>query len=260
MPQSFNNASSVASPVLNQAYPLTPRSYHQNNFRLVRFLAALTVAITHSAWIIYGQIPENDGFLQFVAIVSRCTVCLFFAVSGFLITATLLNRNDLVTFFVGRVLRLMPAIFVVCIMVAFLLGPLVSTLPLFEYFLDWRVLAYVPVTTLTYPDMTLPGVFETAPSAYEVNISIWTLRYEIILYFAMGFLAFTGLLTSQYRWVWISAAFIFYLWINFATHLRSTIPFVDHGLKFGLQFLIGVVLVFIQRPYTVKYSGGYRCY
>ncbi|MGH6832517.1 MAG: acyltransferase family protein, partial [Methyloceanibacter sp.] len=61
-------------------------------------------------------------------------------------------------------LRLFPALIVVCILIAFVLGPLVTLVSWQEYFTDPRTWLYVPVTaSLITHSMTLPGVFDTVP-------------------------------------------------------------------------------------------------
>ena len=169
-----------------------------NNFKLIRFLAAMTICCLHPLWVVYGLNPPDVAPINFLIEVSGCAVCVFFAMSGFLIASSLNERPGLIRFTLARIFRLCPLLFLVSVIVAFILGPLVSTAGFADYYGDWRLWAYVPVTTLTYPDMTLPGVFTNLPDPNEVNISIWTLRYEILSYIALAVISVTGLM--QRRW------------------------------------------------------------
>jgi peptidoglycan/LPS O-acetylase OafA/YrhL len=91
------------------------------------------------------------------------------------------------------VLRLFPALIVVCIFLAFVLGPLVTTVPWQTYFTDPRTWLYVPVTaSLMSYTMTLPGVFETVPVSGAIDNPLWTLRYEAICYVLLALFALTA--------------------------------------------------------------------
>src|SRR5689334_8516699 len=60
-------------------------------------------------------------------------VPMFFALSGFLITASA-QRLDLANFLLNRVLRIVPALAVDILICAFVIGPAVTALPLGDYF------------------------------------------------------------------------------------------------------------------------------
>ncbi len=226
-----------------------------NNFQLLRFLTALTVAATHCLWVIYGEFPQAQWPLDILMQISHCGICIFFGLSGYLITASLIKRPNLLRYSVSRLLRLCPLLCLVAILTAFVLGPLISSASFAHYYSDWRLWAYVPATTLAYPDMTLPGVFTTLPDANEVNISIWTLRYELTAYGIMGLIAGLGLLTSRFLWVWVMLALVGYGAVSFTTNLRTEIAFIDHGSRFGFAFLIGLILFRFQNKIPLNLLG-----
>jgi peptidoglycan/LPS O-acetylase OafA/YrhL len=95
---------------------------------------------------------------------ARVAVDVFFIVSGFLVTRSVLTQPTLVDYGVARVLRLFPALIATCIFIAFLLGPAVTSVPLADYFSDPRPWLYVPLTAslITY-SLTLPGVSSMCP-------------------------------------------------------------------------------------------------
>lgn len=213
-----------------------------NNFRLLRLLAALVVATTHCLWVVYGLNPPDTPTINFLIQASHCGICIFFGMSGYLITASLMSRPNLYQFAVSRMLRLCPLIFVVSVVMAFVVGPVVSELSFADYYSDLRLWAYVPISTLAYPDMTLPGVFVNAPAESEVNVSLWTLRYEMIAYVVMAIASAVGLLVSRNLWLYALIALASYGVITYVTDLRAEVAFINHGLRFGLAFLIGVLL------------------
>ena len=110
-------------------------------------------------------------------------VCTFFFISGFLVTRSLTKSRSLVVFAVARGLRILPGLAVVTILAALVLGPLVTTLSLAEYFVNPRVASYFRNIQL---DMhyNLPGVF-THNAMQAVNGSLWTLKFEIMMYIAL---------------------------------------------------------------------------
>ena len=226
-----------------------------NNFQLLRFLTALTVAATHCLWVIYGEFPQAQWPLNVLMQISHCGICIFFGLSGYLITASLIERPNLLRYFVSRLVRLCPLLCLVALLTAFVLGPLISSASFADYYGDWRLWAYVPATTLAHPDMTLPGVFSTLPDAGEVNISIWTLRYELAAYVIMGIIAGLGLLTSRFLWVWVMLALIGYGVVSFASDLRNEIAFIGHGARFGFAFLIGLILFRFQNKIPLNLLG-----
>ncbi len=172
---------------------------------------------------------------------SHCGICIFFGLSGYLITASLLKRPNIFHYTVSRLVRLCPLLFVASVAMAFVVGPLVSEVSFAVYYGDWRLWAYVPFSTFAFPDMTLPGVFVNAPAESEVNISLWTLRYEMIAYGVMALAAAIGLLASRHLWMFALAAIGVYCIVTFLTDLRAEVAFINHGLRFGLAFLLGVL-------------------
>ena len=63
---------------------------------------------------------------------------MFFIISGFLVTRSVMTQPTLVDYAVARFLRLFPALLVACIGIAFVLGPVVTSASLGEYFTDPR--------------------------------------------------------------------------------------------------------------------------
>ncbi len=226
-----------------------------DNFRFIRFITALAVCGTHCLWVVYGLTLPDTSQIGFLTMVSGCGVCLFFAMSGYLIAGSLSERPGVLRFTLARILRLCPMLFVVSLLTAFVLGPLVSIESVASYYGDWRVWAYVPLTTLTMPDVTLPGVFVNVPDPHEVNVSIWTLRYEILAYIGITIVSVLGLLTRQSYGYVAGLGLIVYAALNYGTDLRSTFPFFDHSLRWGLAFMFGSVLYVYRDIIPFMFAG-----
>ncbi len=227
----------------------------QNNFRLLRFLTALTVAATHCLWIIYGFNPSTEGTVGILIQASHCGICIFFGLSGYLITSSLTERPNFLNFAVSRIIRLCPLLIFSSLLIAFVFGPFFTTASFSDYYNDWRLWAYVPVTALSYSDMTLPGLFENAPAGGEVNVSIWTLKYEIIAYIALALLCSFGLLQKRFVWIWSGLAIATFLYVSYFTQLRAEFSVLMHGFRFGFAFLIGVVLYTYRQQIPINLIG-----
>ena len=107
-----------------------------NNFNLIRFIAASAVLVDHCFALVA---PEKAAAapIDFEALeIGRYAVDVFFVVSGFLVTRSVLTQPTLVNYAAARVLRLFPALIVVCIFTAFLLGPVVTLASWASYFAE----------------------------------------------------------------------------------------------------------------------------
>lgn len=170
-----------------------------NNLNLIRLLAAFAVLVSH-AWPLDLGTGTEEPLKAFAGqSLGTLAVFIFFVISGFLITASFQRSRTHLRFVQARALRLLPGLFVSLLLVAFLMGPLVTTLAPGAYLQaseTWTFL--LRNITLFKPQYTLPGVFETNPYP-AVEGSIWTLIHEVLCY-AMVFLAgIAGLLASQRR-------------------------------------------------------------
>ncbi len=212
-----------------------------NNFNLIRFVAASAVILDHSFALVA---PERaaGALVDLEALeLARVAVDVFFIVSGFLVTRSVLTQPTLVDYAVARFLRLFPALLATCIFIAFLLGPAVTSVSLIDYFSDPRPWLYVPLTAslVTYT-MTLPGVFAHVPEAGLIDPPLWTLRYETACYILLGAFALVGLLATRARAsLTLAGIFAAYLFVTFATPWRGEIAAIDSIARFVLCFFVG---------------------
>ena len=81
-------------------------------------------------------------------------------------------------------MRIFPGLFVAALLSAFVLAPLVTTLEPSAYFGQPTPYRYVIGNTLLDPTVhELPGVmFVNNPVGLEINGSMWTLRFEFMMY------------------------------------------------------------------------------
>ena len=107
----------------------TYMSRRQDNFLLLRILAALAVIYGHS-FVLAKADGSNDIFLRngWPMYSGDIAVSMFFVISGFMVSGSFLARADLLEFAKARLLRIVPAFALVLVLCAYVVGPLMSTL------------------------------------------------------------------------------------------------------------------------------------
>jgi peptidoglycan/LPS O-acetylase OafA/YrhL len=178
------------------AHVFDPRNNALNLFRLG---LAAEVMLFHS-WPVTGRTPPH-ALLQLMFAVG---VDGFFAISGFLITASWLNDPKLRDFLAARALRILPGFYVCLIVTAFLFAPLnvaftggsaaklLTSFAPFEYVLKNSAVAYLQ----HYIGGTPAGV-PFADGGW--NASLWSLVWELMCYLAVAAIGVAGL--ANRRWV-----------------------------------------------------------
>ena len=158
----------------------------ENNFDFIRFVAAAMVIFSHT----YAVLKDNSseplsgatGFITFGSL----AVEIFFIVSGYLVCKSLLMRSSPLAFVEARILRIFPALIICCASCTLVLGPILTRLPLGEYFGAAQTWHYLfDNATLLKLQWFLPGVFEHNPLPGVVNGSLWTLPTEFKMYLAL---------------------------------------------------------------------------
>jgi peptidoglycan/LPS O-acetylase OafA/YrhL len=99
---------------------------------------------------------------------------MFFAVSGFLAL---------------RVLRIVPALAVVVVLSALILGPVFTTLPLRRYFTTPEFGGFF-LNIVAVAHVTLPGVFEHNPDPRFIASQLWTIPFEFSVTLLWPFLRY----------------------------------------------------------------------
>lgn len=156
-----------------------------NNFNLVRLFAAWLVLFGHG----FQFLGQHEPVFMSSMPLGPLGVFIFFSISGFLVTQSWQSDPDLIRFFARRALRIFPGLAVCILLTAFVLGPLISTLPASEYFSGPFVKNYLYNIAL-YPVFYLPGVFETNTIPNAVNGSLWSLPVEFMAYIILAFTLF----------------------------------------------------------------------
>jgi len=204
---------------------------HKNNFDFIRVLAASLVIFSHQ----YGLsgLSEPEVFPGFSY--GGIGVLIFFSLSGYLVSQSWDRDPHLIRFATKRVLRIFPGLICVTLLMALVLGPIVTTLPRADYFGSGKIFGYVIKTIGLYSPDRLPGVFETHPIP-TINSSLWTIPVEIKWYQFVAFLGLFGVLRTRF----VLPAMIIVLMI-----CRFIVPFPQSHhvlLEFGIFFLSGMAM------------------
>ena len=213
-------------------------SGRDNNLNLIRAIAASAVLVSHAYPIALGEDAIQPLKTLTGHSLGSLSVYVFFAISGFLITMSFERTSSPLSFMMARTLRLFPGLLVSLLLVAFVLGPLVTTLSLAGYFSALETYTFTLRNMALFPlQFTLPGVFETQPYP-TVEGSIWTLFYEVVCYMGVFVVGLMGLLSKR---IWMALGFAAYLglwlWVEW-----MDIPMSRPGRmqELSLPFVIGM--------------------
>ncbi|WP_437680147.1 acyltransferase family protein [Sorangium sp. So ce131] len=160
-----------------EARPAARIAARENNFDLVRILAALQVALFHAS--AHMKVPP-EGVWAHLAEVLRVFpgVPIFFVVSGFLISASYERNPDLRSYFRARLLRIYPALWVclaISLAVAGAFGFLPPDVVLSPHFAAWLAGQITLVQFYNPPFLRGFGVG-------VLNGSLWTIPVELTFY------------------------------------------------------------------------------
>ena len=153
-----------------------------NNFNLIRVFAAYAVLISHS-YVISSGMGDSEPNIHGLSL-GGAALHIFFIISGFLITASLLRSKSLIEYFWSRFLRIFPALFFLATIVTFGLGLFFTNFSCMEYLSKSDTYLYFIkcITLLRGIEFELPGVFNDNPHKNIVNGSLWSLPKEVRLY------------------------------------------------------------------------------
>jgi peptidoglycan/LPS O-acetylase OafA/YrhL len=158
-----------------------PERGKDNNFNLLRLLAAFAVLFGH-CYALLGQAEPLGATLGMS--IGSIAVDIFFISSGFLVGASLIQRQSIVDYVLARFLRIFPALWVMLLIVVLILGAALSGQTWSSYYHDPRIVQHLAksASLMTGLDFYLPGLFADNPFPHVVNGSLWTMVYELCMY------------------------------------------------------------------------------
>lgn len=227
----------------------------ENNFDFIRLFAAFCVLVSHS-YPLYGLKYEGLARLTNIDTLGGFAVTTFFILSGFLITASYDRNPNLKDYFTNRILRIIPGLAAVTLFAMFVLGPIVTTLSMGEYFnhpQTWRYLKNI----LMFPlDSRLPGVFADLPYPNTVNGAPWTLPLEFTMYLAVAVLGVSRMLNRKMLPIILALLLAVHFRIMY-THRADIVLFymqLRYLVKFGVAFFAGAVVYVYREHIPVSHT------
>lgn len=171
-----------------------------NNFDLVRLMAALTVMLGHS----YGlQAVGKEPMLWFTFRESfgSLAVYAFFMISGMLVSASYANQSSVRRFVALRMLRIWPGAMACAVFIVLVVGPIFSGLPTFAFLFDPQTLRWLFHNALLIDPVggPLPQLFEVNRFRSLVNATVWTLPVELKCYVIVLVAGLFGCIDSRRR-------------------------------------------------------------
>lgn len=230
--------------------------FKTNNFDFIRIVAASMVLISHHFALTAQQEPSFFGIFS----LGGLAVAIFFVISGYLVMTSWKRDPNLLRFALRRFLRIWPALICVVVFTAYVLGPIVTELPVKEYLRHGATSDYLR-TLYMQIYYVLPGVFEHNPYARGVNGSLWTIPYEVRCYIVLGIAGIIGLL--KYRSIFLATVAIYLIWFLSKSNADLT-QVTNYGRELSAYFLIGAALAVLE-PYWSRApllgidSGHYFC-
>jgi len=235
-----------------------------NNFNLIRFIAATLVLISHSFALLYGSSSFEPLKSTIGMTLGQIAVDIFFVTSGFLITQSYLNKKSLTQFIFARILRIYPALIVAVIFCVFIVGAFFTQYSLTDYFSNFQTLRYLVrnIIVILGVDHFLPGVFETLPFKNSINGSLWTLPYELWMYLSLVLIyhllnnicAYSTKITANNLVVIIFViAFLLNVWYQFYPSILKTY------LHLFTMFFCGVSFFLLKEKILLSQRGMIFC-
>ncbi|MEC5217954.1 peptidoglycan/LPS O-acetylase OafA/YrhL [Actimicrobium sp. GrIS 1.19] len=171
-------------------------------FDFLRVFLAVCIVFVHAIQLTgYREaLMETPGWFLTYALVP-----MFFALSGFLITASAI-RLSLKNFLLNRGLRIVPALAVDVVICALVIGPLLTTYSLGDYFSGASFRVYF-LNVFGWIHYSLPGVF-TNNHSDQVNGALWTVPYEIMCYVFAAIFIVANWLRSKFKVLALTTVFL----------------------------------------------------
>lgn len=204
-----------------------------NNLDLIRIFLASFVILGHT-------IPLNgttDFWIDPITFFfpntysGAISVKIFFFISGLVVTNSYLNKNDFVYFIIARLFRILPALFFLCLITVFVIGPIFTNLTIQDYFSNPESVNYLKDNMLFKTQWVLPGVFKNNYYKDSINGSLWSLHFEMYAYL---FLMISFLIVRFKKRIFFNLIFII---IIIDTLLPTRIIFNQLGNDPGIYLL-----------------------
>ena len=234
--------------------PLT-FNFKSNAFDFIRLIFAIVVVIYHSTLYYDGVITPSwayypiSGWKFNETHLGEIAVHGFFAISGFLITASMMRSASIQEFFYKRLVRLFPGFLAAIFLTAFVFAPIIGLINGNIKVNDFANLKELFLQSCRYffrnfffetPITNIPIVHQ-----WELNGSLWTLLVDFRTYTAIAFLSLIGWLQKpKFILIGTIIANLCYFLLTKVEWMRNDFDKVFYDFRFFsliLYFFVGAV-------------------
>lgn len=211
-----------------------------NSLNALRLLLAVGVIAWHTVPLT-GRSTSGPG----AELAANIFVDGFFAISGFLITASWLRKPRVATFVWARFLRIMPGYWVCLIMGGFVFAPLSVWIAGSGEFRATDGLRYLAANwTVHVNDFGVGTTLADVPYPSVWDGSLWTLWWEVLCYFGVLALGVVGLLRYRYTAPILFAGAVAGLIIVTVHPVHNYL--LETAPRFAVMFLAGATLYVLR--------------
>ena len=214
-----------------------------NNFDLIRLIAALAVMLGHSYGLQAGSKMESMLVFTHRESFGSLAVYGFFLISGMLVSASFFKQPSPMRFVSLRALRIWPGAIVCALFIGLIVGPLFSRLTVFDYFANTQTLLWLlqNTTLIGHVGGVLPGLFESSVLKGFANATVWTLPVELNCYVIVLLVGMAGVIGSKRRTL-IAVGLAAAIFAMFANHPPAFLPM-------GSFFMLPLAYSFYPVPF-----------
>lgn len=231
-------------PGVTLAQRMTETGNRSTGFDYMRLFLAVCVMLWHTVATCYGQAVQDRLWIGPYRAAYIFMLPMFFALSGFLVSASLERCRTPISFLGLRILRIFPALVVEILLCVLVLGPVLTRLRIGDYISSDEARAYA-LNIFGLLHRGLPGVFENNPLPGLVNGQLWTVRAEIMCYAGLAVLSLASLryrTLLQVLFVTCQGALVLWLFLHPGYVIRAM-----NGVELALCFMAGACLYRFRR-------------
>ena len=219
-----------------------------NNFDFLRLSAAMMVLYSHQFALLGHAQPTALLGISF----GELGVCIFFSISGYLVTQSWTRDPNVIRFAAKRVLRIWPGLFIATCFGALVIGLIATDLPWLAYLLSPEMHGYFTSLRMKM-QFSLPGVFLGIPFPHAVNGSLWTIPLEVSCYIA---LLIAGIIrVTSFRWITLLGVVRLALYF-FGTDRSGIDVIANYRLQYGLFFGAGACMWLFRECWATRRFVG----
>ncbi len=160
---------------------------HNNSFDIIRHAAAIAVLISHH-YALSGMVEPSILGMESLGGVS---VIAFFSISGYLITASWMRSDSIMSYYSKRIRRIFPALIVCSFIMVFVLFPIFGSGDSASYIFSYKsIYSFICFSLLSIKHTFTNGFADGYIYNGVANGSLWTLKFEFFDYILISIVFF----------------------------------------------------------------------